>query len=1072
MGSQRRMFSRRSVVGLVLGVLLGFNLASWFAIPVPNRTDINIEVIAQGGGLRHGGMDNGLPEFRVGSARVRYPANARGPRRGKDCDDEAIYGKKDYGDNLNSQEQDNKVQPMPKNDVKTPEEAGERNNFDDFDLEEERARRQKELDSVYESDMDMEPGEISQQDRLEDFRPVPKAQKYVNYDAYAKDDPERKSTESRARFETPRKPLTKSKKPRPVERTIVKGDGKNFMYIGVLTAQKYLTTRGRAIMQTWGPGVAGKVEFYVGEGVKNVDDGEKPLPLVRLTTVRDDVYPPQKKSFLLLKQMYDTYLDSGYQWFMRADDDVYIKTEKLERFLRRLNSSQPIFLGQTGLGNAEERGRLSLNHGENYCMGGPGMIFSREVLRRVGPHIRECVKNLYSWHEDVELSRCVRKFANVNCAWSYQMQELFYEHYYLRKGYIDPNVDPSNPKLYSAMTLHPNKNPAYQVKLHSFMGGKKIIEKLSKIKLLQRDVLDLSRELDRSPGIEEYMLGLHPTLHRFRPKKRDDVIPWDFINDRLLYASPPHLARRAMPSHRQVSMRNIVMQVMRMMNENAKVRGRVIDFKQIAYGYRRVNPLYGAEYILDLLLIYKRYKGKKMTLPVRRHAYLQQSFVRTEMWEDDPLNISAITRKITESRRGIVDSVFDSFLKGSKSFLVAMGIGGTKPQAEVLPVVVPSVEENKDKKLRMDSARFTSYDKDPENTDVPTVNLIVPLVGRVDTFRNFMTNLAAVSLSRGDPVSLLVVLFKQTDPVKQQESDITIEILNSYAERFPLYDLRHIQIGGEFSRGMALEIGASHFSNDSLLFFCDVDVVFDTSFTRKCRANSVRGSKVYYPILFSEYHPQFDITLTAWRNSEPNISALEALQDAAAIRRQQSHKDHFEVTNSTGYWRNYGYGLLCVHQSDFINSGGFNIKIQGWGLEDVDLVDKFVSGLKTGPITGAQRRNLEPEMVSANKRALTIVRTPDPSLVHVYHPSTCNPDLAENQLRMCRASRASGITSVHNLAVAWRRNNLGRHFYHPDEIRDPVSDIVPLVADDKRNAAREKRQRKMASQLDRPKENR
>ena len=40
---------------------------------------------------------------------------------------------------------------------------------------------------------------------------------------------------------------------------------------------------------------------------------------------------------------------------MRADDDAYVKTEQLEKFLRTLNSSQPIFLGQTGLGNAEVR---------------------------------------------------------------------------------------------------------------------------------------------------------------------------------------------------------------------------------------------------------------------------------------------------------------------------------------------------------------------------------------------------------------------------------------------------------------------------------------------------------------------------------------------------------------------------------------------------------------------------------------------------------------------------------------------------------------------------------------------
>ena len=72
----------------------------------------------------------------------------------------------------------------------------------------------------------------------------------------------------------------------------------------------------------------------------------------------------------------------------------------------------------------QERGRLSLPQGDNYCMGGPGMIFSREVLRRVGPHIRYCIRNLYSWHEDVELSRCIRRFADVNCAWSYQVSCL------------------------------------------------------------------------------------------------------------------------------------------------------------------------------------------------------------------------------------------------------------------------------------------------------------------------------------------------------------------------------------------------------------------------------------------------------------------------------------------------------------------------------------------------------------------------------------------------------------------------------------------------------------------------
>ncbi|ETE66288.1 hypothetical protein L345_07934, partial [Ophiophagus hannah] len=144
-----------------------------------------------------------------------------------------------------------------------------------------------------------------------------------------------------------------------------------------------------------------------------------PIPIVPLPGV-DDSYPPQKKSFMMLKYMHDHYLDK-YEWFMRADDDVYVKGDKLENFLRSLNSSEPLFLGQTGLGTTEEMGKLALEPGENFCMGGPGVIMSREVLRRMVPHIGECLREMYTTHEDVEIGRCVRRFAGVQCVWSYEV---------------------------------------------------------------------------------------------------------------------------------------------------------------------------------------------------------------------------------------------------------------------------------------------------------------------------------------------------------------------------------------------------------------------------------------------------------------------------------------------------------------------------------------------------------------------------------------------------------------------------------------------------------------------------
>lgn len=189
----------------------------------------------------------------------------------------------------------------------------------------------------------------------------------------------------------------------------------NFIFVGIMTAKKFIDNRGLASHRTWASTINGNVMFFSSEGSVSGHG----VPVVALPGV-DDHYPPQKKSFMMLKYMYDHFLDK-YEWFMRADDDVFIKGDKLDEFLRGINSSQPRFIGQAGTGKADELGKLSLTAQENFCMGGPGMIFSRETLRRMAPHISYCLRNLYTSHEDVEIGRCVRKFAGIQCTWSYEV---------------------------------------------------------------------------------------------------------------------------------------------------------------------------------------------------------------------------------------------------------------------------------------------------------------------------------------------------------------------------------------------------------------------------------------------------------------------------------------------------------------------------------------------------------------------------------------------------------------------------------------------------------------------------
>ncbi|XP_039438411.1 chondroitin sulfate synthase 1 isoform X1 [Culex pipiens pallens] len=802
---------------------------------------------------------------------------------------------------------------------------------------------------------------------------------------------------------------------------------RNLVFVGVMTAKDFLQSRAKAVYDTWGKNIPGRIAFFSSE-----ESVAENLPLVALRGV-DDRYPPQKKSFMMLHYMYEHYIDR-FEWFARADDDVFVRTDKLEQFLRSIDSSKPQFIGQAGRGNSEEFGLLSLEFDENFCMGGPGVIMSRETLRRVAPHIPTCLKNLYSTHEDVEVGRCVQKFAGIPCTWNYEMQSILHHNSSGNRAF---SGNLKNKEVHSAITLHPVKRPALMYRLHAYTLGLKAQEFRQQSLLLHRDIAQMTTLLqipkinkNLAPGVpifpqdetspaylgDHNVLGSTPDLNRHRPAHLGELIEWDFIAKSLYSAMHPN-PKRKIESSLKEGLNDVVREIMEHINNFSRQRGRVIEFRELLYGYMRVNSLYGQDLILDLLLVYKKYRGKKMTVPVRRHLYIQRSFtdIRVREITGGVVPAHAVTAL---DRRRIAGG------GGSAEVSRMMGTGGNTTGLDRMRSILNSGWERLSDTLASQfpvaaGSEFRGPSLAPAKDRIV---FVIPLAGRSETFMRFLRNFEEIALGRDGRTDLLVSMY--VDPA---ESPLVTGLLDQLRAQYPRNRINYLQLYGNFSRGVALDraIKSPFCKPGDILFFIDVDMIFTQRTLDRIRTNVIRNRQVYLPIVFSEYDPQPEV------GGRAKLITTEHHRSSSSSFRNFSAP--YRVSNSNGYFRQFGYGLAGIYKADILRPdiGGFNTDINGWGLEDVKFLENIIAANVKGsarlldvadgkvdpfqdPLSLQQHQQLPQE--------LTVFRAPDPSLVHIFHPISCDRNLEEAQYRMCLGTKANTLGSFRVLEERFVRD--------------------------------------------------
>lgn len=264
-----------------------------------------------------------------------------------------------------------------------------------------------------------------------------------------------------------------------------------------------------------------------------------------------------------------------------------------------------------------------------------------------------------------------------------------------------------------------------------------------------------------------------------------------------------------------------------------------------------------------------------------------------------------------------------------------------------------------------------------DTANVP-INIVVPLSRRTETFKQFMRNFREVCVRQDGLVHLTVVYFGKEQEVREVRSILEN---TSREDHFKNYTL--LQLDEEFSRGRGLDLGARAWKGGNvLLFFCDVDIYFTADFLTTCRLNALPGKKVFYPVLFSQYNPT--LIYGGPDHVPPVLQQLVIKKD-------------------TGFWRDFGYGMTCQYRSDFINIGGFDLDIKGWGGEDVHLYRKYLHS------------------------HLLVVRAPSRGLFHLWHEKQCADELRPDQYRMCMQTKAMNEASHGQLGMLLFRHEIEAH---------------------------------------------
>ncbi|VDI54968.1 Hypothetical predicted protein [Mytilus galloprovincialis] len=157
------------------------------------------------------------------------------------------------------------------------------------------------------------------------------------------------------------------------------------------------------------------------------------------------------------------------------------------------------------------------------------------------------------------------------------MQTLFYQNYGVQKGSFKAILKEKS--IWKTITLHPIKDSQQQYRIQNYLLSSHIQDLHQKQLYLQREITQMEKNAGTlKPTDSITRQGMIPSLTKYKPKVRDEVLAWDYLSTSTM--SHRNLnPKRAINTPLKHALEDNINQALQIMNRNARQKGRTIIIK-------------------------------------------------------------------------------------------------------------------------------------------------------------------------------------------------------------------------------------------------------------------------------------------------------------------------------------------------------------------------------------------------------------------------------------------------------------------------------------------------------------